>query len=137
MSNTELLLDALEYYTVDPVGRRCVDEDNECRYSPVSLGRQETSEGCAIGRLLNSDVAKRIDDRYGSVGIDTLIKKQEKELPDFMNVTNFKFLSKCQNLHDINYYWTKTGLSDIGKNRVSAIIEEYNLDKDKFEKFLN
>lgn len=137
MTQTELLLDALEYYTVDPVGRRCVSESESCYYSPKSIGKEETSQGCLIGRLLNPDLAKLIDTKEEEIGISTLIKKGLYILPDFMNEDNIYFLSECQSLHDLNRYWEETGLSEDGKSKVSKIIDEYNLDRELFSKFLN
>jgi hypothetical protein len=136
MTNQELLIDALEYYTVDPVGRRCKDEDG-CYYSPKSVGKESTSSGCLIGRLLSPELAELIDSKESEIGINSLINECLYTLPSFMNQDNKHFLSACQSLHDVNRYWTETGLSDIGKNRVLSIIEEYNLDKSQFEKFLN
>lgn len=137
MTQTELLLDALEYYTVDPVGRRCVDGENTCRYSPYSLDKEETSQGCLIGRLLNPELAKKIDDEIGDINIDSLISGYDYTLPEYMNMNNARFLRSCQDLHDIRRNWTETGLSESGQGAVLDIIDEYNLDRKLFSKFLN
>lgn len=130
------MLNALEYYTVDPFGRRCADS-GDCKYSPYSLDKQESSEGCLIGRLLSPELAKLIDEEYDSVNIDTLIWDEKYSLPNFMNADNARFLRACQNLHDIRHNWSQIGLSGEGQGRLLDIIEEYNLDKSQFEKFLN
>lgn len=137
MTQTELLLDALEYYTVDPVGRRCVNSEGTCRYSPYSLNKEETSQGCLIGRLLSPELAKKIDDEIGDINIDSLISGYDYALPEYMNIDNARFLRACQDLHDGRGNWTPTELSEVGKSKVSDIIKEYNLDKELFSKFLN
>jgi hypothetical protein len=141
MTQTELLLDALEYYTIDPVGRRCIGVDeiglSTCYYSPKSISKQDTSQRCLIGRLLNPDLAELIDTKESEIGINTLISNGLYTLPSFMNGDNKYFLCDCQSLHDGDRYWTETGLSEYGKTRVSYIIDEHNLDKELFSKFLN
>lgn len=135
MNQTELLLDALEYYTVDPVGRRCKDED-ACYYSPKSIGKEGISQGCIVGRLLPPELAEAIDAKY-TKGITSLWESEDFELPDFINKDSIQFLQLCQELHDGDTNWTEIGLSYRGKNKVISILDEYELDKSKFEKFLN
>lgn len=134
MTRDEFLLDMLEYYVPDPVNRRCVNENEECRYSPVTFGIQDRSEGCAIGRKLSPELAKEIDDAEGSIGIEDVLGRYE--LPEYMNDDNSTFLRKCQVLHDLNEHWD-TGLSEKGIDKVICIIDEFKLNKELFTKFLN
>lgn len=136
MTQEEILLDALEYYTVDPVGRRC-SNNGICYYSPKTIHKEATSEGCLIGRLLPPELAQKIDTGEFEIGIGSVILEGMYRLPDFMNEDNIDFLEKCQRLHDGDRNWTDAGLSKQGIQGVSEIIERYNFDVNKFSKFLN
>ena len=126
MTKEQILLSGLEYYTVDPDNRRCIDEFGTCKYSPYSLGKQKTSEGCWVGRLLDKDVAKKIDDDW-KMGIDigSLIKDGEYKLPIWMEED---YMSILQYLHDQNSFWNSTGLSSLGKKEVTRICKEFNIE---------
>ncbi len=136
MNKEEFLLDMLDYYTVDPEGRRCNSEAG-CYYSPETIGKT-TSEGCAIGRKLNTDFANRLDEEWdGGIGISEIINDYP-DFPDYMYDFDINFLSECQELHDMPYNWdfNSIGLSTVGKKLVERMIEKFNLDKSKFEKYL-
>lgn len=134
MTNEQILLDALEYYTVDPVNRRCTD-GGACYYSAKTINKETTSEGCLIGRLLSPELAESIDAKY-TKSIDVIFSNGDFELPDFINAGNAEFLAACQTLHDISSNWSDAGLSNIGKTEVRKIIYNYKLDASKFAKFL-
>jgi hypothetical protein len=59
MTKKELLLDTIEYYSIDR-NRRC-ELDNSCKYSPKSAGKKGISEGCAIGRHLSEETKEFYD----------------------------------------------------------------------------
>ncbi len=130
MTTTELLLDALEYYTVDPKNRRCV-LGLSCRYHPSSISKEGTSEGCLIGRLLPEELALELDEK--NLSIYTVfhhddyipLRKRVEKIDPVFNAGNAIFLSNCQTLHDSNIYWGKTGLTSEGKERLSRILNDY------------
>lgn len=137
MNKEEFLLDMLDYYTVDPEGRRCRSEAGYY-YSPETIGKT-TSEGCAIGRKLDREFANKLDEEYhGGVSISNQLLKDHPNFPEYMYKFDINFLRMCQELHDRKYNWDFdfTGLSTVGKTLVKDIIERFNLDKSKFEKYL-
>ncbi len=133
MNKEEFLLDMLDYYTVDPEGRRCRDENN-CYYSPETV-HKPTSEGCAIGRHLNADLAKQLDDEKAGYIID-VFDVHINDLPEWMLTVGEQFLSSCQTLHDSNIYWTDNELTYEGRRQLKFIVMQHDLDLSKFEKYL-
>lgn len=127
------LLDMLEYYTTD-TNRRCIG--GSCYYSPVNAGKEGVSEGCAIGRHLDSETQLLCDDSTYS-SITELNRLTTIELPKWFKKLSVIFLQSIQNLHDVNYYWCSTGLSINGKSKVEELVEMYELNLSKFSKFIN
>lgn len=115
-----VLQDTIQYYSQDPDGRRCSD-DNSCSYSPNTLGIEATSEGCAVGRLLSAELREELDRDFEgkSVGHDLLFRTLPKEVQELGLV----FLLKLQNLHDSDVYWDSKGLSKVGEEEVQRIEE--------------
>lgn len=93
----ELLQDAINYYWGRPE-RRCVDNSGSCVYSPT-----ETSEGCAIGRLLPLDISERLNDGTG-VSDSSIFN----ELPEWLQDMGVDFLQALQIIHDLEYFVYKS-----------------------------
>lgn len=134
MTREAFLLDMLEYYCVNPVERRCASRGT-CKYSPKSL-QLTTSEGCAIGRKLDPDIAFKIDEDQWDINVSSLIREAHYKLPAYMNLENKGFFESCQYLHDMRDFWDSRGLSNRGKIQVESMILDNALDITKFEKFL-
>jgi hypothetical protein len=133
MNNTELarlreafLNETVEYYSADPVGRRCRGRNgggfDGCEYAPETLGKQATSEGCAIGRKLPREIALELDELQAGSVCDHLTWNR---LPEELTSLGQEFLQAVQTLHDISDYWTAIGLSTKGKNLVQRIRRNY------------
>lgn len=135
-SDEELLLDMLEYYSEDK-NRRCIN-GTTCVYSPETAGLEGVSEGCAVGRLLPPEVSKYIDDEYGEIGICELVDEpfSTDEIAKAIEKKS-NILYKMQLLHDDNNNWSDQGLTMKGKSKVEFIIADFNMDRNKFLKFLN
>jgi len=137
MNKEEFLLDMLDYYTVDPEGRRCRNDGN-CWYSPETANKP-TSEGCAIGRKLDRNVANLIDKEHClGIGISSLMDETDNDLPDFMYELGCSFLEACQSIHDKDDNWDFANmcLTNEGRLNVLDTVERFDLDKSKFEKYL-
>lgn len=137
MTKEAFLLDGLEYYSVDPGKRRCLNStiavgSNRCKYSPKSIDLS-TSEGCMIGRKLEPALALEWDKIYNAMGI---ISIPEKTIPCWMLSLGRLFLSSCQDLHDCSGNWTETGLSSEGAQKLFHLIKDHHLDITQFQKFL-
>lgn len=135
-SDEELLLDMLEYYSED-IKRRCV-KNHVCVYSPETAELEGVSEGCAVGRLLPPEVSKYIDDEYGEIDVFGLAEEPfgSNEIVKAFNDKHL-ILHKMQLLHDDNNNWSNEGLTMRGKSKVELIIADFNMDRNKFLKFLN
>lgn len=115
-----VLQDTIQYYSQDPIGRRCSD-DNSCSYSPKTLWKEATSEGCAVGRLLSPKLREELDRDFEgkSVRYKPLFETLPKEIQELGEV----FLSMLQSLHDGDTYWDSEGLSKVGEEEVQRIEE--------------
>jgi len=149
------LLDMLAYYTVDPQARRNYVEDtglSTCKYAPL----KETSEGCAIGRHLPLEVALEWDkvdilycdeeeeeclhfeSVYDDINSAIDLKLIKDDRPPVLKELNSVFLTRIQSLHDNKTCWDNENksLSKYGKNRLSAIIDSYDMNKELFSQYL-
>lgn len=139
MTQEEYLLDTLEYYSVDPINRRCISESIEigCRYSPVTIKKEGLSEGCGIGRKLSPEAALEWD-KLGTTTIYRIFLRPEMKVlaPEWMQEMDVDFLSDIQRLHDVSYNWCDKGLSNYGKASLVSIIISYELNKELFSKYL-
>lgn len=87
----DLLNDTIAYFWGRPE-RQCVS-GGSCQYSAT-----ETSEGCAIGRLLNPELAASLSQNVGVIN-DKVFDK----LPLWLQAFGQDFLTILQDLHDTNY----------------------------------
>lgn len=115
------LVETAEHYTAY---NRCVDINGVCTYSPAIVGKVGESEGCAIGRKLDTDLALKLD-RLGS-GASVKNKVIWNLLPEDMRELGQDFLSFVQDLHDTERYWNYMGLSEQGLKKFFAIVKFIN-----------
>lgn len=115
-----VLQDTIQYYSQDPDGRRCSGYGT-CCYSPKTIGKEETSEGCAVGRLLSAELREELDIYYNgrTVRYTPLFETLPQEIQDLGK----DFLSMLQSLHDEDTYWDSEGLSKVGEEEVQRIEE--------------
>ena len=118
----DILKDTVDYYREDPVNRRSVDKDGNCKYT---WGNQH----CAVGRYLKSEYQKEnwiendmsvyeLSEYSGDFSIDQF-------LVDKAHGLDLQFWRDLQDVHDIVGYWEeydehedgrrKYGLTDRGK----------------------
>ena len=118
----DILRDTVDYYREDPVNRRSVDKDGNCKYT---WGNQH----CAVGRYLKSEYQKEnwiendmsvyeLSEYSGDFSIDQF-------LVDKAHGLDLQFWRDLQDMHDIVGYWEeydehedgrrKYGLTDRGK----------------------
>lgn len=131
MTREEFLLDTLEYYSQDP-SRRCFHTETRiCYYSPVNADNPN-SEGCAIGRWLSPDLQLKLDNEsYPGINTDDVFE----QLPDNLQQLGQSFLSSVQSLHDGNS-WCQGGVINSNIYNLKRIIQNYELDYKKFEKYI-
>jgi hypothetical protein len=82
--------------------------------------------GCAVGRKINSRLAKKLDKVIDITG-DSSVSCPEvfNQLPKKLQVLGVDFLSELQQLHDGAEYWNFTGLSFSGETKVERIVSVY------------
>ena len=128
-TQTEFLLDMLEYYTQD-TNRRCVKSNGRCTYNPINADKQGISEGCAIGRWMTPEHQNRGDLNF------CIAADLPKETISNLLHLDVIFLTACQSLHDHREYWGDNELSFSGTQKLKNLIVTYNLDEKVFAKYL-
>lgn len=141
MTQEEFLIDTLEYYSVDPT-RRCATIDGKCYYSPKNT--ITTGDGCAIGRHLPDMLKESLDvaSHGNPITVYSLFTNVDhshflKDVPDILKSLDVEFLFRIQVLHDYNSNWHTEGLTNTGKEELRRTIIEFNLDENKFQKYIN
>lgn len=130
MTETELLINTLDYYLGD-TNRRCTDNHSQgCYYDPINADKAEISEGCAIGRWMTKR-QKRKADKIEDGGVCNL---PDELIPLKLRKFKIELLSSIQFLHDATPNWKINSLTSSGKSQVEDIIHEYKLDKNQFTK---
>jgi hypothetical protein len=111
----------IAYFSEDPI-RRCKGESG-CFYHPSTLGLEGVSEGCAVGRKLNPDIALALDDCDDGLKASKIF---EEDL-GILSGLHPAFLDACQELHDMNEFWhrDKPGLTVAGKRKLIDIKNEW------------
>lgn len=145
MTLEEILIDTLEYYGADE-NRYCKGL-RTCEYSPFTLGIEEISEGCAVGRLLTPELAILLDEN----GVSSIEEIQPKLDPDEEEddkshllpvqvqqklIDNMDFFMELQDFHDCKRIINGV-LTDTGKSNLIRFINDYNFDQSKFTKWLS
>ena len=125
MTQKEFLIDTINHYNYN---NRCTNEEEECYYSPLSAGLEGKSEGCAIGRFMEPEIALEMDKQYENASILALIQREPNCIPDWMKSFDLGFLDAVQNLHDRSIYWDEKGLSKRGNERVLEICKEFEIE---------
>ena len=138
MTEKELLIDTIEYYSKD-TSRRCVSA-KACFYSPrecndhLKDGKEYTGDGCAIGRLFKPEDRYRIDQTitntyYADTTVEILFEIDEilEFTPDWLQEMDISFLVDLQCLHDAHSHWDSEGLTDEGHNFAERMYKNYSL----------
>lgn len=94
----EILQDAINYYWGNNE-RRCYHQ-GACRYTPT-----ETSEGCAIGRLVDQITARKLAEKNHTIhnSNDTF-----DMLPTWLKNMGREFLETLQFSHDMEWFTRKS-----------------------------
>jgi hypothetical protein len=133
----EFFEDTLMYYMEDPE-RRNYSGIVGCKYSPETT-KNENSEGCAIGRYLDPEHAKIIDQKNpDNIGIKNLIEVYPQYIPEWMKSFDVHFLKQVQDLHDESFNWSvNKGLTFTGICKVQEITKNFNLNlSDKIKEYV-
>ena len=113
MNALELLEDTVNFYSVDPVGRRAVDDNGFCFYVMPDGKR------CAIGRFLSM----QCDDRHITMNILALKNNRNEIFSEEISLIPVNLLRFIQNFHDTDSNWDLYGLSGIGRVRYKELKE--------------
>lgn len=108
----EFLDKSLGFYIEDP-SRRSVST-NKCYY------RSPDGKKCVIGM--------HIPDNKYTPELENLRATEVRvwtRLPAFVTALGAGFLSRVQELHDAESFWTSTGLSEFGLQRLSEIKRDF------------
>lgn len=118
----EILEDTVAYYGKNPSKRRSTVEGKGCRYlSPdgrmCAAARLLTPKGLELAHTLEGESANTVIIRKGA--------RLKNKYAALKNQGDFaRFLGVIQNLHDCEYHWGNSGLSEEGKEEVDCITEE-------------
>jgi len=125
LSKEEILTNMISFYSEDP-NRRSQDDVGSCVYN--GRGRH-----CAVGRHLlqvYKDMGRKLKGNVGT--IDELMAYHDCIMLDEMLDEEYRgheieFWEQVQHLHDRDFHWTETGLSEDGHNKIKQIKEQFNL----------
>ena len=107
----KFLKDTLEYFNITNLGR------NE-------FGGYSYSDGCAIGRWLEPNLALELDEYCEYKNTSVMEPDIFTRLPQALKKLGKDFLVAIQHLHDDEDYWAEDGLSAFGKKFVNTQIIE-------------
>lgn len=85
-----------------------------CMYEPLG---GEKKYGCAVGRLLPTEIQKQCDTTYLGQGSGVTNARILKMLPEDILALGKDFLEELQSLHDNSDNWTEEGVSRHGCDR--------------------
>lgn len=127
VSKLEILTNLVSFYSEDPYNRRCQDDAGNAVYN----GRN--GKHCAIGQCLLDEYRNKGRGLHGNSGtFDELMAYQNQTNLDEMLDEEYRgheieFWEQVQHLHDRDFHWTETGLSEDGHNKIKQIKEQFNL----------
>ena len=123
MTREEFLIDTIQYYSANPLERRCVDDYMLCTYTP----NKPTTQGCAIGRFMTPEQQSLAD----KIIFLNEFFNNDNIMPAILKPLGLTFLHNVQRLHDKYEYWNNYGLTESGIREVNKIITTDNLDMPK------
>lgn len=131
----QILVDTLEYYS-GHTERKCAT-GNRCVYNPATIHKEEFTEGCAIGRLIDAELAAILDEENTAIASEiTLDEIEVYSEPAFKKIKdNLEFFIELQDLHDKGYL-TKSQLEEYPKSRLKHIIKTNNFNPELFTKWI-
>ena len=107
----EFLNDTINHFNIN---NRGIDtKSGHCSYQ----------KGCAIGRHLDKDLAKELDESDELSDFTIIVER----FPEKLKELGGRFLIDIQQLHDYGSNWNETGLSQRGVERVETIKNIFNL----------
>lgn len=122
-SAVQIIQETIEYYSADPVGRRGKN-GGACVYI------SDEGEMCAVGRCMEdpnlvsaqnvcSNMALSIG---GKAPLEELLKEEYRGHP-------ISFWGSLQRIHDQDEYWCEAGLTELGRTRVTQLIDFYKSEE--------
>lgn len=127
LSKEEILTSLVSFYSADPIRHRCQDDAGNAVYN----GRN--GKHCAIGQCLLEDYQKQGRGLHGNSGtFDELMAYQHETNFDDMLQEKYRgheidFWEHVQHLHDRDFHWTETGISEDGQIKIKQINNLFNL----------
>lgn len=117
----KLLEDTISHYNLN---NRCRTQKGY-KYSPKSLGIL-TSEGCAIGRMLDEESQEFLDNNMGGNTWGVILNHSNFKIiaPEFM-VKHKDFFIALQRLHDVQGNWDGEGLNYQGNSAAEDMRANY------------
>jgi hypothetical protein len=131
----QILVDTLEYYSGHP--ERMCGSNSKCSYNPATIGKEEFTEGCAIGRLIDKNLAAKLDEENTAITSEITLEEIEAySEPAYKKIKdNIDFFADLQDLHDKGYL-TKPQLEDYPRSRVKHIIKTNKFNAELFTKWI-
>jgi hypothetical protein len=129
LTKLEILEETIAYYSED-VSRRAIytevitdgDEDYE---EPQCYYESPDGKHCAAGRMMTEEF---LNSKYLIEGtsITSLIDASSIPVfkPEYQGHNN-KFYTELQRLHDADHNWDSNGLTELGRQKVESIKEEF------------
>ena len=118
----KIIDDTVQFFGADPESNRCLDDGGLCMYT------NDQGKHCAIGRFLlpehqtlefaNVHINENVENIEGVINLDDVLIPEARGF-------SVPFWNDLQVLHDGQYYWSETGLTDRGENFYHEILSRY------------
>lgn len=132
----DILLDTLEYYSGHP--ERYCGTESKCAYNPATIGKKNVTEGCAIGRLIDMELASILNKENVSISAQSSMKDiLLYSEPSYHKIKeNLPFFSELQSLHDAGEI-TEFPLQHSTMVKINDLINRYGFKRKLFTKWLS
>lgn len=121
----KLLKETVSFYSKDVNKRGINSNTGECVYLDKNTGNK-----CAVGRCIDHTILNGYEGDFNNIVQELEVQFEYLLLPRYKHLTHKSFWNDLQMLHDSNNNWNKYGLSELGKDHFTLLLEvARSLDK--------
>lgn len=120
LTKVEIIDETVEYYNKFPERRGISERTGSCVYQVEENPQQQ----CALGRCFLAKTRKKLTGRSTcafALGEGYINKNLKKKYQGH----SLGFWLDLQSLHDTVMYWSKDGITEVGRRKAAALKEDY------------